>query len=170
LTVPLHRPFFVALGTPDSIEKSPRWRATAAGLVILRLVDRRIEHAGDLILIDADSIGHRRLPQEIGADEAWAATRKVREIGQDTGVTAPLRVLVRAVLYRPHADIAPPLVRYAEALESTEQWALAADVYDTIIRLAQAPPLRDAESFRTLRRNAIPRRSKARKLAGTRRH
>jgi len=131
----------------------------------LRFVDRRIEHAADLTLIDAVSTGRRHLARQVEPDEARAAIRKVKALRQDMSVVTPLRALVRAVLYRPLAEIAPALLAYADALEMAAQWSLAADVYNTVIRLANAPALRDMEPFRTIRINALPQRRRARQLA-----
>lgn len=166
---PLHRAFFKALGDCRGGESRPYWQATVAGLVILRFADRRIAHATDLTLIDVDSPGRRRLTRQLEPEEARRAERLAKGLDRGMVVAAPPGSLVRAVLYRPLAEIAPALLVYAEVLGATAQWALAADVYSTVIRLANAPPIRDTEPFRALRADAIPQRRRARRLGAARR-
>jgi len=168
LRSPLHRAFFKALGDCRGGEGSPYWQATVAGLVTLRFADRRIAHATDLTVIDVDS-PVRRLTRQLEPEEARRAERLAKGLDRSMVVAAPLRSLVRAVLYRPLAEIAPALQAYAEVLMATAQWALAADVYSTVIRLANAPPVRDTEPFRALRTDVIPQRRRARHLGGARR-
>lgn len=121
-----HLAFFEALASsPD--EASAEWRTTKAGLVTLRMFDNWADMGADVI-----------------TENNWGVHAVRRTIMQiDAG--NPLRALIlnvlegmRAVPDAPAAEVVPQLFAYARGLEFDAQWALAADVYQTIISHARA--------------------------------
>jgi tetratricopeptide (TPR) repeat protein len=155
----LHIPFFHALSRcpPDSVD----WRATTAGLLTVRLVDRRLS---------------TRPP-------TWRETRRVRRAIQAVDRASPLypglTALFAAVssMWRPRRHrIVEALHAYAESLFSIDEMDLAADVYETVIAYsAQLPIAAEAyehagEALRSLGRydEAAQRFREGRALALTR--
>jgi len=123
-----HLAFFEELAKTKETDVS--WREISAGLVVLRLVDqwmaspRSDERAWELSAIhDAISV-----------------------IEETTPVRRILASVVDAIETSRPADVGaviPRLMAYAKSLEYEAQWTLAADVYATILELAD--PLTDAD-------------------------
>lgn len=118
----LHIPFFQMLSrcTPDSAT----WRATTAGLVTIRLADRRVS----------------------GRRPSWRERRRVRrtirDVDRESPVYAALVSLFSAVgsAWRlRHERVVDALRGYANALHASASWALAADVYETMLAQLDQP-------------------------------
>ena len=125
-----HLPYFEALAAMD--ESSADWRATSAGLVVLRLFDSWIEEGP--IVISARSWGM------LAAREAVEAV--------DAG--NPARALLLGILSaleessaNSFGKVTPRLMAYARALDFQAQWSLAADVYHTVI--AHSHPIEEGD-------------------------
>ena len=125
-----HLPFFGELSGLE--EGDPSWRSISAGLVVLRLVDAWIEEGA--AAVTADGWGVRSVNAAIEEMPAGLPARAI------------LRSVVDAVKASPAGDmhaIAPRLMAYARALDLDAKWALAADVYETVI--AHAHPVEDSD-------------------------
>jgi tetratricopeptide (TPR) repeat protein len=115
----LHIPFFQVLSrcTPDSAN----WRATTAGLVTIRLADRRVS----------------------GRRPSWRELRRVRRAITDVDRESPFYPALAELFaaagsawrLRRHRVIAA-LRAYADALHTAAEWPLSADVYETLIAYA----------------------------------
>ena len=125
-----HLAFFEELGKMD--ETDPTWRSVSAGLVVMRLVDNWI----------ADGATPSRV-------DAWGVS-SVREAIAEVPDTTPIRrmlsgvvdVVVSSTSIDMHA-LSPRLMAYGQTLEYDAKWALAADVYRTIV--AHTHPVDDAD-------------------------
>jgi tetratricopeptide (TPR) repeat protein len=135
----LHEPFFRALAALEGQEGGREWRALIAGLVTLRLADRRIASA------DRGIQQRRRLVPDIGITpdvplEVIEATRAAAgAVGDRDSVSGPLRELVRSAGAVTPRDLPERLLAYGHALHADSRWPLAADVYRTVLRFAAAP-------------------------------
>jgi tetratricopeptide (TPR) repeat protein len=115
-----HLPFFAELAELE--DGDPAWRSLSAGLVVLRLVDAWI--AEGAAAVAADGWGVRSVEAAIEEMPAGQPARAV------------LRSVVDALKDSPAGDmhsIAPRLMAYARALDLDAKYALAADVYETVI-------------------------------------
>lgn len=125
-----HVAYFEALGALD--EADPAWAPVSAGLVVLRLVDAWLEEGPAVV-----------------APEAWgvhAVRSAVAEVPEGQPMRPILAGIVDAMTEAPTADmgrIAPRLMAYARALDFEARYALAADVYGTV--LAHVHPLEDCD-------------------------
>lgn len=115
-----HLPFFTELASMD--ERDQAWRSVSAGLVLLRLVDAWIEEGGSAVA--ADGWGVRSVAAAIEEMPAGMPARAI--------LSSALEALTQARSGDMHA-VAPRLMAYARSLDLDAKWALAADVYDTII-------------------------------------
>ncbi len=115
-----HLPFFTELATLDDGDVA--WRSVSAGLVVLRLVDAWIEEGAAAVV--ADGWGVRSVEAAVEEMPAGDVVRTVL-----TGVVEALKTSSAGDV---HA-IAPRLMAYGRALDLGARWALAADVYETII-------------------------------------
>lgn len=125
-----HVPYFEALGGMD--ESDARWRSISAGLVTLRLFDAWMSDGASVVQHDA-----------------WGL-RAVREAIASIGSHAVIRGLLTSVVDAMQAAgmpgaarVAPRLMAYGSALQYDAEWALAADVYHTV--LTHAAPLDDTD-------------------------
>jgi tetratricopeptide (TPR) repeat protein len=117
----LHIPFFHVLSRcpPDSAE----WRATTAGLVTIRLMERRLR----------------------GRRPSWTQARRVRHAIRAVDRESPLYPALVALFSATTAwglrrqRIVGMLRAYANRLHSTAEWELAADVYETLVANAERP-------------------------------
>ena len=112
----LHIPFFQVLSrcTPDSAH----WRATTAGLVTIRLADRRVS----------------------GRRPSWRELRRVRRAIKDVDRDSPLYPVlvtlfsaVGSAWRLRHQRVIDALHTYAARLYDLAEWALAVDVYQTLL-------------------------------------
>jgi hypothetical protein len=133
-----HAAFFEALATQDPA--GPGWRATSAGLVTLRLVDRWMQLRAEAKAPSVDAVRSVR--------------RAVGRLGRGNPLRGPLDALSCAVsgnVTSAHLSATSCLIAYARALHASAQWALAADAYLTFIEYATAPNDVDARADATLR-------------------
>jgi len=115
-----HLPFFTALGTLDA--GSPEWRAAKAGLVTMRLVDSWVAQGSRVL--STGSRGRRAVGAAIDELLPDAERQLLTNI-----IAATVRAPEPTVSY-----IAAPLLAYAYALQARAAWAMAADVYETVMR------------------------------------
>ena len=130
-----HLPFFERLAALD--EENAEFRAVTAGLVTLRLFDAWVMDG-----------------RELAAETSWGG-RAVRQAieAMDEGSVARSLLLSTVESMDPDARVArtdlvlPRLMAYARSLQFDGAWALAADVYRTV--LTHAHPLNDADAVIT---------------------
>ena len=125
-----HLPFFAELASLE--DGDPSWRAVSAGLVVLRLVDTWIEEGAAAVA--ANGWGLRSVEAAIEEVDAGVPARSV------------LQSVVTALKSSPANDmraIAPRLLAYGRALDLDAKWALAADVYETVI--AHVHPVEESD-------------------------
>jgi tetratricopeptide (TPR) repeat protein len=125
-----HFPFFTELASLDEGDRA--WRAVSAGLVALRLVDAWIEEGSAVIA--ADGWGVRSVEAAI------------EEMPEGLPARAILGSILGALKESRGGDlhsIAPRLMAYARSLDLDAKWALAADVYETVI--AHAHPVEESD-------------------------
>ncbi|MDB4890223.1 MAG: hypothetical protein JWL61_2078 [Gemmatimonadetes bacterium] len=115
-----HLPYFMELASLEDTD--PSWRSVSAGLVLLRLVDAWIEEGAAVVA--ADGWGVRSVAAAIEEMPVGMPARAI--------LTSALDVLTTARGGDMHA-IAPRLMAYARSLDLDGKWALAADVYETVI-------------------------------------
>lgn len=127
-----HLPFFEALAGLE--ESSAEWRATTAGLVVLRLVDSWLEEG-----------------QSVASADSWGLTAvrgAIEEMDTGTPTRAILSGVVEAIAGAPRADfslVAPRLSAYGRALHFDAKWRLAADVNETLLEYAH--PIDEADVY-----------------------
>ncbi len=117
-----HFVFFETLAQEES-EDTPEWRAISAGLLTLRCFDAWATDS-DARATHGDSWGVRLV------------RRRVEEIPAGTPVRALLLSILEAMSSKTCAGpaaVAPRLMAYARGLQFDAKWALAADVYGTVI-------------------------------------
>jgi tetratricopeptide (TPR) repeat protein len=123
-----HMAFFEELA--KSKDTDANWRATSAGLVVLRLVDQWVA-------------------ERPNADAAWgvdAVREAVAQIEETTPIRRILGSVVDVIAESDPADLSavvPRLMAYAKSLEYDGRWALAADVYSAV--LPHVDPVADAD-------------------------
>ena len=120
-----HLAYFEALANMQ--ETDPEWRATTAGLVVLRLLDSWFEEGAELV-----------------ADGGFSMRAAREEVGGIV-TTDPVRTILGGVLdgmgdtgEPSMTTIAPRLMAYGRALNHRARWKLAVDVYETILAHADA--------------------------------
>ncbi len=120
-----HAPFFEFLAQLDS-DTAPDWHRASAGLVCLRLVD--------YVLASGDA---ERVDDVRAMRSAWAC---LEPLGAGDAVGSVLASLLN-VLASESGDRSitarPRLMAYGRVLELESRWALAADVYETVVRLCR---------------------------------
>ena len=126
-----HLAFFDELSRLN--ESDEGWREVAAGLVVLRLVDRWLEEGAGVVAADA-----------------WGHASVVSAI-DEIPVGRPVRGMLRSVVDAMVASgtpnfraVAPRLMAYARALDFDAKWALAIDVYHMVIGFSE--PLEDSDT------------------------
>lgn len=125
-----HLPFFNELASLKDGDAS--WRSVSAGLVVLRLVDAWIEEGAAAVA--ADGWGVRSVEAAI------------EEMPTGLPARAVLRSVVESLKTSSASDmhaIAPRLMAYARSLDLDAKWALAADVYETVI--AHVHPVEESD-------------------------
>ncbi|NUQ19899.1 MAG: hypothetical protein HOQ09_02955 [Gemmatimonadaceae bacterium] len=127
-----HLSFFEALASLD--EQNAEWRATTAGLVVLRLVDAWLDEG-----------------VQVASADAWGLTA-VREAVEAMSPGDPARVILGGVVdamatasRNDFALVAPRLMAYGRALNFDARWRLAADVYQSL--LGRAHPIDEADVY-----------------------
>lgn len=127
-----HLAFFEALGSLE--EGSTEWRATTAGLVVLRLVDAWYDEGVQVAA--ADAWGLNAVREAVGAMAAGDPARTI------------LSGVVDAVATAERADfsvVATRLSAYGRALHFDAKWRIAADVYETL--LTYAHPIEESDVY-----------------------
>lgn len=140
-----HLAFFAELAALD--DGDPSWRAVSAGLVVLRLVDAWIEEGATAVASDGWGIR--------------SVEAAIEEVDEGLPARSVLRSVVGALKSSPPNDmraIAPRLLAYGRALDLDAKWALAADVYETVI--AHVHPVEESDvAIAALLRRAFCERS-----------
>lgn len=114
-----HLPFFEEISRHE--EHEPAWKAATAGLVVLRFVDAWIEDGAHVV-----------------QEDEWAL-RSVRATIDEVEARSNLGGILRGIvdlMAESTVDVrllAPRLMAYGQLLEYESQWAMAGDVYATII-------------------------------------
>jgi tetratricopeptide (TPR) repeat protein len=126
-----HLPFFEEISRHE--ESEAEWKAATAGLVVLRLVDAWMEEGVQVIRGDDWTI------------------RSVRTAVSEVDVHGNLRAILSVILDVMENGVgvgmnllAPRLMAYGQFLEYEARWALAEDVYATII--AHTDPVQEADA------------------------
>ena len=122
-----HAPFFeflAELGDDTTME----WRRVSAGLVCLRLVD--------YLLAGGDG---QRVDDVRATRAAWACLESLGTGDAVGGVLASLLNVLASESGDRSMTARPRLMAYGRVLELESRWALAADVYETVVRLCRAP-------------------------------
>jgi tetratricopeptide (TPR) repeat protein len=114
-----HLPFFEELGKMEESESS--WRSVSAGLVVLRLLDAWVEDRS--VTVDG-AWGIGAVADAIEQIDQWSPTRRIL-----SGIVDAMRSTEEIDMH----VITPRLMAYAQDLEYDARWALAADVYRTIV-------------------------------------
>jgi tetratricopeptide (TPR) repeat protein len=125
-----HLPFFTELAALDDADSA--WRAVSAGLVVLRLVDSWVEEGSAVVA--ADGWGVRSVRAAVEEMPAGLPARAI--------LTSIVDALVESRGGDMHA-VAPRLMAYARSLDLDAKWAMAADVYETLI--AHVHPSEDSD-------------------------
>ena len=127
-----HLPFFAALASLE--DQGVEWRATTAGLVVLRLVDAWFDEG-----------------VQVTSADAWGLSA-VREAVEAMSPGDPSRTILASVVdamagaeRNDFALVAPRLMAYGRALHFDGRWRLAADVYQSL--LARAHPIDEADVY-----------------------
>jgi tetratricopeptide (TPR) repeat protein len=115
-----HLPFFTELASLE--ERDPAWHAVSAGLVFLRLIDAWIEEGAAVVA--ADSWGVRSVAASLEEMPVGMPARAI--------LISALDALTSARCGDMHT-VAPRLMAYARSLDLDAKWALAVDVYDTVL-------------------------------------
>lgn len=126
-----HLAFFDELSRLDEADDS--WREVSAGLVVLRLVDRWLDEGASVVA--ADAWGYTSVA---GAVDAIPIGRPVR------GMLRSVVDAMGAATTPNFRTVAPRLMAYARALDFDAKWALAVDVYHTVIAFSE--PLENADT------------------------
>jgi tetratricopeptide (TPR) repeat protein len=161
-----HEPFFRALASLSGHEGEREWRAVLAGLVTLRLADRRL---GCLEEGDAQT---PRLVRPTGwtagvpPDVIEAALAAVGEVNDQEAVAVSLRDLCRSASAAVAWDIPQQLLAYANALHADSRWQLAADVYRTVLRFTDSPRLDGASAIQPLIPHVYDRLGRSLRMMG----
>jgi tetratricopeptide (TPR) repeat protein len=119
-----HMAYFQALG--ESEAGTPDWEATSAGLVVLRLVDRWV---------------WRHVRERAPTFREFVTVRRAVARVSPGPIRAALEQLASAIAVFSGARAAPVndcLMVYAQVLQDSAQWTLAADVYDTVLLNARS--------------------------------
>src|SRR3954467_11746740 len=118
-----HQVFFDTLGTLR--EDSASWRSVFAGLSVLRLVDSYTDNSASV-------------------DPAnWAQLHSVRSSVEQVSAGDPIRGVLTTVLEETIARgtideiVCRSLLGYGRALDYDANWSLAADVYQTVAKIAR---------------------------------
>lgn len=127
-----HLAFFEALASLD--EQNAEWRATTAGLVVLRLVDAWLDEGTHVA--SADAWGLSAVREAVEAMSPGDPARAILSGVVDTMASAPRNDF---------ALVAPRLMAYGRALNFDAKWRLAADVYQSL--LGRSHPIDEADVY-----------------------
>jgi len=125
-----HLPFFEAIASSD--DGDAEWHAATAGLVVLRLVDAWIEEGPRAVTSD-----------EWGLRAVKTAIDNLESREKIKSVLSSICGLMEASVVIDMGLLAPRLMAYGQLLEYDSRWALATDVYTTIV--AHTHPVQEAD-------------------------
>jgi tetratricopeptide (TPR) repeat protein len=111
---------------------SANWRSISAALVMLRMFDSWMREGAEVVSREAP--GLQAVRDQIAAMDVRDSNRRLLLSIVESMVTAENPRMV---------TVAPRLLAYGRALQHAAKWALAADVYRTV--LAYATPLDDSD-------------------------
>jgi tetratricopeptide (TPR) repeat protein len=134
-----HEPFFKALAALGGHEGERDWRALTAGLVTLRVADRRLACVEDCGGLHPGREPTSGLVAGVPPDVVEAARAAANAVDRRDVVASPLRELARSVGGVVVDDLPHRLLAYANALHADSRWQLAADVYRTLLQFANTP-------------------------------
>ena len=126
-----HMPYFEQLA--ELATESTEWRSVSAALVMLRLFDSWMTSGAEVVVDDAPGLNAVR--DQIAAMDIRDTTRGLLSRIVESMVAAEQPRIV---------TVAPRLMAYARALQQGAKWALAADIYRTV--LSYATPLDDSDT------------------------
>lgn len=126
-----HLPYFEQLA--ELATDSAEWRGTSAALVVLRLFDSWMTDGASVVASEAQ--GLRLVREQIAAMDARDTTRGLLSSIVETMVYAEKPRIV---------TVAPRLLAYGRTLQQEAKWALAADVYRTV--LAYTTPIESSDT------------------------
>jgi tetratricopeptide (TPR) repeat protein len=160
-----HTPFFAALATLAGHEGQSEWRALLAGLVTLRLADRRFGGPeGRVMPVPRDTIRAGLVP--VPQDVIDAARAAVRDVDDREAVAAPLRGLFQSASGATVSDIPQRLLAYGNALQTDARWPLAADVYRTVLRFGDSMGPRGYSAIRPFLPHVYDRLGRSLRMMG----
>jgi tetratricopeptide (TPR) repeat protein len=162
----LHEPFFRALAALEGQEGGSEWRALIAGLVTLRLADRRIASAEYGIRQRLQLVPESGFTADVPAEVIEAAHAATGAVDNQDSVAEPLRELVQSASAVIASDLPERLLAYAHALHADSRWPLAADVYRTVLRFAAAPHADNAPAVRALVPHVYDRLGRSLRMTG----
>jgi len=122
-----HAPFFECLAEIGD-DSTPDWRRVSAGLVCLRLVD--------YLLASGDA---QRIDDVRATRAAWGCLESLGGGDAVGSVLASLLTVLASDTGDRVVTARPRLMAYGRVLELEARWALAADVYETVVRLCRTP-------------------------------
>lgn len=126
-----HLPYFEQLA--ELATDSAEWRRTSAALVVLRLFDSWMTDGASVVANEAR--GLQQVREQIAAMDSRDTTRGL------------LSSIVETMVYaeKPRTvTVAPRLLAYGRTLQQEAKWALAADVYRTV--LAYTTPIESSDT------------------------
>jgi len=130
--IPLsHMPYFEQLA--ELATDSAEWRGTSAALVVLRLFDSWMTEGASVVANDAS--GLKAVREQISGMDVRDTTRGLLSSIVETMAYAEKPRIV---------TVAPRLMAYGRTLQQEAKWALAADVYRTV--LAYATPIENSDT------------------------
>jgi tetratricopeptide (TPR) repeat protein len=130
--IPLsHMPYFEQLA--ELATDSAEWRGTSAALVVLRLFDSWMTEGASVVANDAPGLNAVR--EQISGMDVRDTTRGLLSSIVETMAYAEKPRMV---------TVAPRLLAYGRTLQQEAKWALAADVYRTV--LAYATPIESSDT------------------------
>jgi tetratricopeptide (TPR) repeat protein len=135
----LHEPFFKALASLGGQEGEREWRAVLAGLVTLRLADRRLGNSETRVSQVPRLVPPDRRTPDVPRDVIEAARVAAGAVDERDCVARPLRDLAQSAGAVIANDLPERLLAYAHALHADSRWLLAADVYRMVLRFTAAP-------------------------------
>jgi hypothetical protein len=121
-----HSVFFETLASIND-ETAPDWRSTVAGLVVLRLIDDWIDAGAQIVTTDIT--GLRAIRESVNAVSEGEPIRSILH-----GLVDALEQAETAII----TCLTPHLIAYGRALNLGGKWPLSKDVFNTLLKRADA--------------------------------
>jgi hypothetical protein len=140
-----HAVYFDTLGSITD-ESSQEWKATTAGLVVLRLVDDWFEFGPHIVTTDVTGLA--------------AVRYSIAQVSEGNPIRALLEQVVNALMDADNAEIrvvTPPLYAYAQALQYAGHFSLEQDVVSTLNKYAKSSDDIETVILTSLRLGVIAR-------------